>query len=90
MCTGEELTDLALDVFREMHVFHGCVGDIHLLDESLTLSVKCLQDNCDSTKHIGIEKCTKNQNTGAHEVLDLGLWVNIIAAKCKDRGVEDD
>lgn len=45
-----------------MHVFHGCVRDIDLLDESLTLSIECLEDDSNCTEHISVEKGTQDKD----------------------------
>lgn len=80
----EELTHLALDVLGQVHVFHGSVRNVDLLDKALTFSIECLQDDSNGTEHISIEKSTEDQNTGADNVLYLGLRIDIVSTKGQD------
>ena len=70
-----------LDARGQVHVLHGRVRAIKLLDEFLTSLVQLLEDNRNCTKHISIEKGAENKNDTRYDKLLVCDWNDIIAAK---------
>jgi hypothetical protein len=73
-----------------MHILHGRVCNVDLLNKSLTFSIKCLQNDSNGTKHVCIEKGPHNQNERANDVLLLCLWIYIVPTKSQNGCIPDN
>lgn len=75
------VTNKILDARGQVHVLHGRIRAIKLLYEFLTSLVQLLEDNCNCTKHISIEKGTEDKNDTRYNKLLVCYWNDIVAAK---------
>lgn len=85
LSSHHEVTNICLDVFSKLHVFHRCVGYVNLLLEALGFAVKARNKDGDGSENICIYQSARNQQHTFEYSVSLSGRINIISSQSQDR-----